>query len=91
MALNLLFEVLEHYWRWTFLAWSFLAYIVGLVIYRLYLSPIAKFPGPKFTAITSWCQLFHDVIRGGQFPFVIQRWHEKYGSVLTSKLSINRI
>lgn len=83
MAFLLLFEVLERYARLTLLGWSFLAYTVGLVIYRLYLSPIAKFPGPKFTAITSWCQFYHDVIRGGQFPFVIQRWHEKHGSALS--------
>ena len=63
----------------TLLALAFLAYIAGLVVYRLYLSPIAKFPGPKFTAVTGLCQFYHDVIRGGQFTFVIQQWHEKYG------------
>jgi hypothetical protein len=27
-------------------------YIIGVAIYRLYLSPIAKFPGPKLAALT---------------------------------------
>lgn len=77
-----LFEVLERHSLLTLLACGFLAYILGLVVYRLYLSPIAHFPGPMFTATTSWCQFYHDVIRGGQFPFVIKQWHEKYGLAL---------
>ncbi|MCJ1462720.1 hypothetical protein MMC07_001323 [Pseudocyphellaria aurata] len=79
-----LFEFWIFYSRLTLLLGGFLAYIVGLVIYRLYLSPIARFPGPKFTAITSWVQFYHDVVRGGQFPWVIQQWHKKYGSALNS-------
>lgn len=76
-------EVLERYSLLTLLTWGFLAYAVGLVFYRLYLSPIAKFPGPMFTAATSWCQFYHDVVRRGQFPFVIKQWHEKYGLPLS--------
>lgn len=75
--------VLQRYSPLTLLALAFLAYIFGLVVYRLYLSPIAKFPGPRFTAITGLCQFYHDVIRGGQFTFVIQQWHEKYGLALS--------
>jgi hypothetical protein len=29
-------------------------YLVVGVIYRLYLSPISKFPGPKLAALTLW-------------------------------------
>jgi hypothetical protein len=36
----------------TGLAWF--AYLVFGAIYRLYLSPIAKFPGPKLAAVTLW-------------------------------------
>jgi hypothetical protein len=29
-------------------------YLSGLLIYRLYFSPISKFPGPKIAALTLW-------------------------------------
>lgn len=67
MAFIIAFDILEHYPRLQSLAWSFLAYLIGLVVYRLYLSPIAKIQGSKFTAVTRWCQFYHDVIREDNF------------------------
>lgn len=57
------------------------AYIVGLVIYRLYFHPLAKFPGPRYAAISRWHEYYHDVVRKGQFTFVIQEYHQKYGTL----------
>lgn len=51
----------------------------GLVIYRLYFSPIAHFPGPKLTAATGWYETYLDVWKGGQFTFQIEKWHQQYG------------
>lgn len=54
-------------------------YIIVVAIYRLYLSPLAKFPGPRLAALTFWVEFYHDVIRRGQYTFEIVKMHEKYG------------
>lgn len=58
----------------------FSLYLAGLAIYRLYLSPLAKFPGPKLAALTQWVETYHELKNpGGQFIWVYQKWHEQYG------------
>lgn len=59
---------------------SYLVYLVVLALYRLYLSPIAQFPGSKITAVSGWYETYLDVFQGGQFTFQIQKWHEQYGT-----------
>jgi hypothetical protein len=61
---------------------TLLLYAIGLVIQRLYLSPISKLPGPKLAAATWWYEFYHDVVRGGQYVFKLQELHEKYGAVV---------
>lgn len=58
---------------------TFLLYAIVLVYYRLYLSPLSKFPGPKIAAVTLWTEFYYDAIIGGQFQFKIKEWHEIYG------------
>ncbi|KAI2894944.1 hypothetical protein CBS76997_341 [Aspergillus niger] len=58
------------------------AYVVGLVFYRLCLSPLAKFPGPRLAAATGLYETYYDVIRDGQFTWHIERLHQKYGPVV---------
>lgn len=59
------------------------------VIYRLYLSPIAKFPGPKLAALTSWYEIYFNVVRDGQWLWEIKRMHEEYGMINCSLLDFS--
>jgi hypothetical protein len=57
-----------------------LAYGIALAFYRLYLSPVAKFPGPKLAALSRWYEFYYDVILRGKFSFHIQELHKRYGN-----------
>ena len=48
-------------------------------IWRLYMSPIAGFPGPRFAALTFWNEFYYDVIRKGQYTWKIVDYDKKYG------------
>jgi len=48
-------------------------------IWRMYLSPIAGFPGPRFAALTFWNEFYYDVIRKGQYTWKLVDYHKKYG------------
>ena len=60
---------------------GYLAYFVGLVIYRLYVSPLRKFPGPKLAAATQWYETYYEMFYngGGMFTKRIKKLHEEYG------------
>ncbi|EEP81221.1 predicted protein [Uncinocarpus reesii 1704] len=59
-----------------------IAYVVGVVVYRLYFSPLARFPGPKLAAATLWYEFYYDVILKGQYTFKIKDLHQKYGPII---------
>lgn len=43
-----------------------LIYCVSLTVFRLFLCPIAKFPGPRIAAATYWYEFYFDVIKRGK-------------------------
>lgn len=53
-------------------------YRIGLVIYRLYFHPLAKFPGPKLNAASGIPFYYSDKLKG-DFYLKVQGLHEKYG------------
>jgi hypothetical protein len=60
---------------------AYAACLLGLVVYRLYFSPLAKFPGPKLAACTAWYEFYYDAILHGKYTFEIARMHKQYGVV----------
>lgn len=59
-----------------------LAYNIYIIVFRLYLSPIASIPGPKIAALTWWYEYYHDVVRYGRYIWKIQEFHEQYGPIV---------
>ena len=57
-------------------------YAILLVIYRLWLSPLAQVPGPKLAALTQLYELYYDIILGEQYTFRIIDMHEQYGPIV---------
>ncbi|KAL6714746.1 hypothetical protein ACLMJK_008171 [Lecanora helva] len=59
-----------------------LLYTLYGIYYRLYLSPLSKYPGPKLAALTSWYEFYFDIVQYGRFPWEVQRLHDIYGPVI---------
>ena len=67
------------------------AYVTALSIYRLYFSPLARFPGPKLAAATLWYEFYYDVVKRGRYTWKIAELHAQYGapSPCTPPRSVN--
>lgn len=63
-----------------------ICYFVGLAFHRLFLSPLAAFPGPKIAALTGFYEFYYDFFKGGKFIFEIERMHEVYGQCIWAKI-----
>lgn len=63
----------------TALFGTYVVYFIGLVIYRLYFSPLAKFPGPPLAAATYLYEGYYDVVKRGKYTFKLKEIHAKYG------------
>lgn len=66
----------------TTVAATLLCYLSWTAIYRLHLSPISKFPGPRLAVLTFWYEFYYDVILRGQYTFHIRTLHAKYGPII---------
>ena len=61
-----------------------LSYIVCLGVWRLFLCPLAGFPGPKLAALTLWYECYYDAFKpgGGLYIWRIEEMHKKYGKTI---------
>lgn len=62
----------------------------GVIIYRLYFHPLAKYPGPLLARITDWHPFYHSAIGDRHLEFY--RTHQKYGKFVRfgpNRMSIN--
>ena len=58
-----------------------LIYFLGIVFYRLFRHPLAKFPGPRIAAATYLYEIAFDYFGNGAYLFEIERMHHKYGTL----------
>lgn len=57
----------------------YVLYSIGLLVYNLFFSPLAKFPGPKIAAATHWYEFYYDFWLNGKYIYEIEKMHQKYG------------
>jgi len=58
-----------------------------VIVYRLGLSPLAKFPGPKLAALTGWYETYFECLQRGKYWVEIERMHEQYGELWCYNIS----
>ena len=59
-------------------------YGAGLAIYRLFLSPLAKFPGPKLAALTRKYESYYEAYQNYEYLWKIKELHKQYGELFIS-------
>lgn len=53
-----------------------------VIIYRLYFSPLARFPGPKLAALSRYYEFHYDFFKQGHYEKEIASMHDKYGECI---------
>lgn len=67
------------------------AYVSILALCRLFLSPIAVFPGPPLARLTYLTQWYYDWVKDGQYYLQIEEMHKKYGTISSTTLATYQI
>lgn len=79
---------------WLLLAVGGVIAYVGLIVYRLTLHPLAKFPGPRLAAATHWYEAYYELAHkgGAQFAPKVRELHATYGPIVRinpNEISVN--
>ncbi|KAI3325976.1 cytochrome P450 [Xylariaceae sp. AK1471] len=61
-------------------------YTIYCGIWRLYLSPISHFPGPRLAALTNLYEIYYNNWLGGKYIYRINEMHEQYGPIVRISL-----
>lgn len=72
-------EALSSLLSWQSIVATISLYYVTVALYRLYLHPLAQFPGPKLAAVTRLYEGYYDLYQSGQYTFKIAELHKQYG------------
>ena len=62
----------------------FLTRTVILAIYRLWLHPLRKFPGPALAAVSGMYRAYYTTFGKGGWVDHVERLHEQYGELVFS-------
>ncbi|KAF2120024.1 benzoate 4-monooxygenase cytochrome P450 [Lophiotrema nucula] len=58
-------------------------YWIAIGIYRVYLHPLSKFPGPKLAALTFWYEFYHEIYPHRlRYMWKIEELHKQYGPIV---------
>jgi hypothetical protein len=63
----------------AYLVGAYVLYQLFKCLYRVTLHRLAKFPGPRFAAITYKYEFYYDGIKGGAYTKKIAELHQKFG------------
>lgn len=78
-VMKLLLELVDWTVLLSTLALGVIVYAGCLVVYRLYLSPVAAIPGPFWAKVSSCYEFYYDFVHVGKYYERIREMHEKYG------------
>lgn len=68
---------------------AYFTYSIVVVIQRLFFSPLAKFPGSRLAAATSWYEFYFDWWLQGKYVFEIEKMHKKYGQCIQCSVTLS--
>ncbi|KAL9079238.1 MAG: hypothetical protein Q9157_001856 [Trypethelium eluteriae] len=71
---------------------TWVLWLVGLVIHRLYFHRFAKVPGPRLAIVTYWYETYYEIVKPARYSWKVGELHEQYGPIIRinpSELHIN--
>jgi hypothetical protein len=74
-------------WTYYQLPLAALVWLTSIVLYRIYLHPLSKIPGPKLAAATHLYITYFNTTGGSKFYLQTEKLHQKYGT-LYSRISL---